>query len=107
MAKIDSRYDGINRKKREERTLGEDRIHPKKSSEIQKEIYDNFVKAIAELQKRIANGESEKNLALTRKRLGEKAWSLEHVYGYDLKKYKLETLGIIPNMGKVIPRGSR
>ena len=90
------------------RTEKPDMIHmkPEKSSDVIKKMYEDFVKGIGELQKRIDKGESEESLEKTRKRLGSDAWSLRR-YGYDIEQYDLKSLGIVPSMGKVIPRGSR
>lgn len=104
MARIDPKYDPINRSERDKR---EDLIHSKKPDEVIEQMFQNFVGGIEELQKRIKQGETDAELATTRERLGNAAWGLEHLYGYDLTKFRLKSLGIIPNRGKSISRGSK
>ena len=67
--------------------------------------YDNFMKGIADLEKRIAQGESDEKLEATRKRLGSSLWNLKCLHGYEFDEAKLKLLGVVPSMGTVIPRG--
>ncbi len=105
MPKKPARYDNINREERDKVRL--DEIHPKSRNERIQSLHTDFVQGIARLQKRIADGESDAQLATARERLGNTAWSLEHLYDYDLTEFHLKELGITPSMGKHIPRGSR
>jgi len=103
MARINPRYAPINRQERDKR---ENFIHPQKPSEVIKKMYDDFAKGVKKLQKQIKNGETaEEELARARKHLGQQAWSLENNYGYDLKDFNLESLGILPSVGKILSRG--
>ncbi|MBO4480597.1 MAG: hypothetical protein J5742_03165 [Alphaproteobacteria bacterium] len=105
MPKIDSRYDNINRIERDKDRL--DEIHPRTRNEQIERMHADFIKGIAKLQERIASGETDAQLAVAREKLGNTAWSLEHLYDYDLTEFNLEALGITPSMGTHIPRGSR
>ena len=100
MPRASSRKNPIDRK-----MVKDDLIHCQNSKDVIQNMYDSFVKGIATLQKRIADGEDEESLSKIRKKLGSDAWSLNN-YGYDLKKYNLKALGIVPTMGKVIARGA-
>ena len=75
------------------------------TKQVIKNNYDNFMKGIADLEKRIAQGESDEKLEATRKRLGSSLWNLKCLYGYEFDEAKLKLLGVVPSMGTVIPRG--
>ena len=102
MPRINPKYDPINRQERDKR---ENLIHPQKPSEVIEKMYDDFAKGIKKLQKQIKNGETKEELARARKRLGQQAWSLENNYGYDLNGFNLESLGILPSVGKILSCG--
>jgi hypothetical protein len=102
MPRINPRYAPINRQERDKR---ENLIHPQKPSEVIEKMYGDFAKGVKKLQKQIKNGETEEELARARKHLGQQAWSLENNYGYDLKDFNLESLGILPSVGKILSRG--
>lgn len=94
------RDDPIYREKREPR---EDRIHPAKNTTVIEKMYNDFISGIEKLQKDMAKGKSDEELAATRKKLGEKGWSLQNLYGYKIQAKKMKELGIVLSMGKVIP----
>lgn len=104
MPKIASRNDPISQAKRADR---ENRIHPPKASETIEKMYANFLKGIDELKTRMENGETDAALESKRAKLGDKAWSLEHLYGYNLTDFNLESLGIVPSMGEHLSRKGR
>lgn len=92
---------------KQQREKREDLIHSQNRNEVVEKMYNDFKAGIAELQKRMDAGETDQELAMKRKKLGENAWALQHVHGYDLKKFKLKSLGVELIKGEHISRGSR
>ena len=82
-----------------------DCIHPATKSVAIQKMYEAFQKGVEKLNKEIKQGKNEEELAKLRKRLGEQAWSLQNLYKYKLDLNKLKSLGVVPSMGTVIPRG--
>ena len=80
--RIDSKNDPINREKKEPRN---DWIRPPKNTQVIEEMYNDFIEGIRKLEKDMAKGKTDEELASTRKKLGEKGWSLEKLYGYKIK----------------------
>ena len=99
MPKKLSKYDPINRK---ERDLREDLIHKPDVGPAIKKMHNNFVKGIDILKEAIAEGTPKEDLAKLRKKLGADGWSLQNLYGYDLKQYNLNKLGVKLNVGTVL-----
>lgn len=102
MSRMSPKYDPINREEIDKR---ENWIRPPKNTQVIEKMYNDFVEGIKKLEKDMAKGKKDEDLALTRKRLGEKGWSLQHLYGYKIKEAKMKELGVVLSVGKIIPKG--
>lgn len=85
-----------------------DTIHRHNPQTTIEKKYNKFIEGIAELEKLIKNGKSEAEIEKQRKSLSSTAWDMLHLEPYSKYKVsekKIKSLGIVPIMGKSIPRG--